>query len=293
VWTLADKVLKTEQRRAMADMIDDWRAKNPSAEAVAFVRFSDFAEYRGKSILDGVPLGSGLLAPVSDAMRQLEETRMLAERGLFLTKRMPLLMRWHAESFLNTTLGHAETRKLADAAHRAVALAESLPAKVAEERAIVLKTLEEREKAVGKIAADVRATAADARVIAQETHALLKESEAVIQAADALAARLAPPPGSEAAKGARAFDVREYTQTIQEGLKALHEARGLLESTAWSARLTEVNQAAQARVAHAGDEVRSLMDGGFWRLAGLIGLTFALAVAYRALGRRGAPSPAR
>ena len=283
VWSVADQILKPEQRKAMAEMIDDWRAKSPSAESVAFVRFSDFAAFRGKSILDGVPHGSGLLAPVAEATRQLEETRMLAERGMFLAKRMPLLARWHAESFLNTALLNPEIRKLSDSVTRAVAVAESLPAKVTEERTVILKTMEDQERAIGVIAKDVRVTVADVKEIVKETHTLLQESQAVLKAADELVVKLSPAPGTP---GVRPFDIREYSETLRESVKAVHEARGLLESGAWSKRVAEVNQAAQHRVSHASDEVRGVVHTVFWYTVALITLTFFLALTYGLVMKR-------
>jgi len=287
VWAMADKVLKPEERKTLETMIDDWRAKNPSDEAIAFVRFNEFSEYRGKSILDNVPLGSGLLAPVSEATRQLEETRMMAERGMFMAKRFPLLIRWHAESLLYGAFRNPEVRKLADSAERAVAVAEAVPAKGAEERAIILKTLDEREKTVGGIVKDVRASVADVREIARDTHALLQETEGVLKAADILVGKLAPPRSpKDVPKESRPFDIREYTDTIREGLTALREMRGLLESSAWTLRITEVNEAAQGRITQSSGEVKTLADVIFWRAAALIGLVFVLGVAYRFIVRR-------
>lgn len=287
VWSVAGQVLKPDQRKAMEEMIDDWRKQNPSAEAVAFVRFNDFAAYRGKSVLDDVPHGSGMLAPVSEATRQIEETRMLAERGMFLSKRMPLLARWHAEALVNTILLNPEIRKLGDSVARAVALAESVPAKITEERSILLKTLEEREKSIGAISKDVRATVADVKDIAKDTHQLLQESQDLIKAADGLVVKLSPAPGD---KAARPFDIRDYTETIREGLKATHEARGLLESPAWTQRVAEVNQAAQDRVSHAARETRALVNFICWRVAGILVLAFVLALVYRRLAPRSKPA---
>jgi hypothetical protein len=287
VWQVADKVLKPEERKVLEEMIDDWRAKNPKAESIAFVRFSNFADYRGKSILDNVPMGSGLLAPVSEATRQIEETRMLAERGMFLSKRMPLLVRWHAESLLNTVLLHPELQKAIESANRAVAVAESLPSKVSEERTIILKALEEREKPLAGIVKDVKATAADVKDIVKDTQALLKESEEVIKAADGLVTKLSPPGSS---KDTHPFDIREYAQTMKEGILAVHEMRELLESSAWATRVSEVNQAAQARVTHASGEAHRLVESIFWRIAALIILSFVLASGYRIIVRKTAPA---
>lgn len=285
VWRVAEQVLKSDQRQVMVEMIDDWRKKNPEAEAVANVRFSEFSEYRGKSILDGVPLGSGLLAPVSEATRQLEETRMLAERGLYLTKRMPQLARWQAEAFLHSVMRHPEVHKFNDTAARVAAVVETLPARFAEERAIIMKRIEDREKAIGAIAQDVRVSAADVKETVKEIHSLLKESEGVLKVADSLAGKLLPgQAGDEGPKGLHAFDIREYTATV----RALRE---FLESPAWTSRLSDLNQTAQLRVTHAGTEAGLLLNSMFWRAAVLILLVFGLAIAYRALGRRTASSP--
>ena len=286
VWRVANLVLKSDQKKVMEEMIDTWRQRNPEAEAVASVRFNEFSEYRGKSILDNVPLGSGLLAPVSEATRQIQETRMLAERGLYLAKRMPQLVRWQAEAFLNTALLHPESRKLTDTAQRAVAVAESLPAKFAEERAIILKTMDDHEKAVGKVAADVRVIVADVKDIAKDAHALLDETKGVLKAAENLADKLSPP---DSPKSTHPFDIREYGETIRESLKAVHEARGLLESDAWSQRVSEVNLATQNRVSHATEAIKSLLNKFFWSLAALIVLVFALMAAYRVSFGRPAP----
>lgn len=244
---------------------------------MAFVRFSEFSQYRGKSILDGVPLGSGLLAPVSEANRQIEETRMLAERGLYLSKRLPQLARWQAEAFLNTVLLHPEIRKLNDAMIRVAATMETLPSRIAEERAALMKRMEDREKAIGAIAHDVRATAADVKEALKEIHSLLQESEGVLKAADSLAGKFTTADGATgSSKDSHPFDIREYSATIRE-------LRELLESPAWATRLSDLNQTAQSRVADARREAGSLVGALFWCGAALIVLSFGLAVAYRAI----------
>jgi len=173
-----------------------------------------------------------------------------------------------------------------------VAVAEAIPAKVAEERAIILKTMDDHEKSIGAISKDVRATAADVKDITKELHSLLQESEGVLKAADSLAVKLAPDP-KDPSKPSHPFDIREFTVTLDEALKALHEARGLLESPAWTARVEEVNRAAQTRVTHASGEAQRFVDVVFWRTAVLIVLIFVLMAAYRAIPRRTAPPPAK
>jgi hypothetical protein len=290
VWRVADQVLKPEQRKILEHMIDDWRARNPDVHAVAGVRFNEFSEYRGKSILDGIPLGSGLLAPVSEATRQIEETRMLAERGFFLTKRMARLARWEAEALFNSMMLHPEIRTLDETAVRMAAILESLPGKIADERTAIVKRMEDREKAIGAIAQDVRGTVADVKETVKEFHPLLQESEGVLESANVLAAKFVSPEGAkETPKDSHPFDIREYTTTVRE-------LRGLLESPAWTARLTEINQAAQSRVRDAGHEVDHLVRSFFWHamalIVALIVLAFVLALTYRLILHRLPSRPA-
>jgi hypothetical protein len=286
VWRVADLVLKPGQRKVLEDMIDVWRARNPDVVFVAGVRFSEFSEYRGKSILDGIPLGSGLLAPVSDAVRQMEETRLLAERGLFLTKRMPQLVRWEAEALVNSLMLHPEIRKLDETAVRVAAILETLPARVAEERAAIMKRMEDREKAIGAIAQDIRVTAADVKEIVEQFPPLLQEAEEVLRTANVLAEKFSSPEGAkEAPRDSHPFDIREFTATVRE-------LRGLLESPAWTARLAEINQAAQLRVKDAGLEGSHLLLSFFWHAVLLLVLAFGLSLAYRLITRRPPSRPA-
>lgn len=297
VWTVGDRVLKPDQRKVVEGMIREWRRLNPTPEAIAFVRFGDFAQYRGKSILDGIPLGSGLLAPVSEATRSLEESRLLAERGLFLMKRMPLLLRWHAESYLNTVFVKPEIRRLIDSADRITGVFESLPGKVSEERAILARTLEEREKTVGPVVKDVKAITGDIRDTAKQSEVLLKEVQTTIRAAGDLAGRFEKP-AEERDPDKRPFDIREYTEAVHEATRAIREMQTLvreggtlLDSPAWSRRVTDVNRAAHERVAHAGDEARRWTLFATVCAAGLLILATVLAFTYRFVSPR-LPRPA-
>lgn len=64
-------------------------------------------------------------------------------------KRMPLLARWHAESLLNTVMSRPEMDGLRQTADRIAAVAESMPAKIAEERVELLKAAKERVSHAG------------------------------------------------------------------------------------------------------------------------------------------------
>lgn len=119
-WRHVDRVLKPEQKKLLQELISGWRRANPGTDSVAMVRFDEFSLGQDKSALDDIPHGSGLLAPIGDALREVEQVRLLGERSLYLAKRMPILMNWHAESVLNEVLTRPETVKTLDGFQKAV-----------------------------------------------------------------------------------------------------------------------------------------------------------------------------
>ncbi|WP_320169070.1 hypothetical protein [Maridesulfovibrio sp.] len=95
IWNIGRKVFLPRQLSDVRELIRIWRKNHPDEEYVAFIRFQDFAPSRMKDTLDKAVSGSGLLAPINEATRELHESRILAERGMFLLKRLPMFMQWY------------------------------------------------------------------------------------------------------------------------------------------------------------------------------------------------------
>jgi hypothetical protein len=91
IWKIAAKILSIEQQHELRAIILEWRKRNPDKVIYNYFRFSEFAADRRKSTLVKKDEAGGLFKSVQQATQQVEETRMLAERGLYLATRMPLL----------------------------------------------------------------------------------------------------------------------------------------------------------------------------------------------------------
>jgi hypothetical protein len=89
IWQIAARTMTPDQLEVLDYLIWDWRQRNRNVELVSYVRFDDFAAARGKSIIANVKSGAGLLAPVGEATKAVDEMRMLAERAFFYAKRLP------------------------------------------------------------------------------------------------------------------------------------------------------------------------------------------------------------
>jgi hypothetical protein len=102
-----------------------------------YLRFSDFAAQRRNSTLVKKVQAGGMFKKVQEVTQQVEETRMLAERGIFLGTRLPLLTGNFAEVWLSQLLVSPETNKILADIHtvstvsdRMATVAEQMPDKL-------------------------------------------------------------------------------------------------------------------------------------------------------------------
>ncbi len=134
IWRIAAKVLTKEQQAELRQLILYWRKNNPDKVVYNYLRFSDFAAQRRNSTLVKKVQAGGLFKTVQEVTQQVEETRMLAERGIFLATRLPLLTGNFAEVWMSQLLVSPETSKILADIHtvstvseRMATVAEQLP----------------------------------------------------------------------------------------------------------------------------------------------------------------------
>ncbi|MCA9286135.1 MAG: hypothetical protein KDA22_13000 [Phycisphaerales bacterium] len=115
-WAMGARVLTEQQRVELRGLIDDWIAQNPGQSYVASVRFSDFARLRttetrrAASVLSLLRLDP--FASIDPATREIEESRLLAERIFFFAERMPQLVAWRMEQLHYTIMSSREIEGL-------------------------------------------------------------------------------------------------------------------------------------------------------------------------------------
>jgi len=106
-WRVAQRWVNEPTRIAFRERILSWNGSRRSAAEVAFVRIADLKRTGSTS----VESYSGLFDSMHAATRQLDQTRLLAERSLFLAQRMPFLMRWQAEVYTGNALATREAQQ--------------------------------------------------------------------------------------------------------------------------------------------------------------------------------------
>ena len=139
-----------------------WRRKNPTVTFFPFIRFSNFAADRRESTLSRAEDPEGLFESVESASEAVEEMRLLAERGMYLATRIPLLTGLFGDLWLTRIMNNPNLQKaLADVSQLSqgtaglATIAEKLPDQIATEREATIKQL------IGEVSAVRKETIAD------------------------------------------------------------------------------------------------------------------------------------
>jgi hypothetical protein len=164
-WKMAEGTLMPEQVHELRVLVQTWRERNPDQSYVGFVRLADLshaiprvpekAEKSGASGAASSLLSMFTLDPLASldpAAREVEQTRMLAERMFFYLQRAPYLFRWQAEGLYGDVTASGQTRTIIEAVDRTSKAAEQISqvaAKLPQDVAV------ERKAAIDQIASAV------------------------------------------------------------------------------------------------------------------------------------------
>jgi hypothetical protein len=143
-------------------IIKRWRKENPELKSIPLIRFSKFAADRPESTQTRDEEPEGLFESVESASETVEEMRLLAERGMYLATRIPLLSGLFGDLWLTRIMNNPNLQKaltdvsqLSQGTAGLAAIAEKLPDQIATEREATIKQL------AGEIAAARKAAMAD------------------------------------------------------------------------------------------------------------------------------------
>jgi len=163
IWQIAGRVLSKQQLKELMAMIRDWRRNNPEVITFSYIRFRDFESGQRNSEPSKPKKYAGLFGSVQKATKQVEEMRLLAERGMYLGTRMPLMTGSFANVWVSQLVANPDVNKIvtdfhqfSEVSRRLVEVAEKLPNYVAAERQATVKQIikevsKERELAINHV----------------------------------------------------------------------------------------------------------------------------------------------
>jgi len=232
IWSISAKVLTPEEREELRTLIRSRRRQYPKQLIFSYIRFRDFAAKRHGPGVKQTGKPGGLFKSVKEATQKADEIRMLSERGLYLSARMPILVNGIAQLWLMQVLLRpevkqimADTNKMSEAMNRLANVTEKLPADL-------LQDLLLEEKGLRGLLADVQKTLmAGNELMASTNSALRTTSDLVVRLGI-----------DQSATNGRPIDMVALTGAVEQ-LNTLVASLGqILESPSWEQRLPQLLQ---------------------------------------------------
>jgi phosphate transport system substrate-binding protein len=276
IWQIGARVMTPDQLEVLDYLIWDWRQRNSDVELVSYVRFDDFAAARGKSIIANVKSGAGLLAPVGEATKAVDEMRMLGERAFFYAKRLPILTNWQVRAAVDDVFTESEMRELLNQLRIATRALNRLPQDIAREREAIFAALNGKQPMFQSLSSQYRSAISDTTSLVSALTNLTDSSQQTLGALDRVAKAIS-------ANG-RPFDVREYGATIEKFTAALQEANrlaGTTVSVVENVQPQKLDALVKGGSAQAETFVAHILKTAFWRGVALIVVFFVTLAIYR------------
>ena len=291
-WSLVEGVLDATQVGELHVLIEQWHAEHRDVRAVSQIRFSDFtaavdrphAQARSGGSLFAF-IGLDPLSNLDPAVRELEQTRQLAERAIYYLQRAPNLLDMQVERLVYQLAVMPETKQTLASVDRVSLAAESLGELSADAPAILAR---ERHAIIAELTATLHAEQDRMQELLVDLHDVLQAGAqtsdsvgATVVALDAFVARFQPK-DVEPATGApprRPFDITDYARTAHELAATAQGLQALLVQL-------DASSAGVERLASASTQgLREVVDHAFWRGIVLIAV-LALAGLFAALAYR-------
>ena len=251
IWTVASPILDQAQQQELRERIETFHAENPELSTISNLRFADFPSRRASSTLKKKKSG-GIFSSVKNISDQVEQTRIMAERAMYLTTRLPLLSGGFADVWLSRLSKNPAVEDLRADLHTFAIVSDRL-AIVAEELTDQISA--ERKEAIEQVAREAETLRFDAiehlfKGVARERQEILKqlieeeqrlgglitelrqtlaEANTLTVSVDALAQRFDV--GAPLEPGEEPFDIEDYRATLIDARAMITEANGLVHST--------------------------------------------------------------
>lgn len=261
-WDICRSFLKPNQQREVTELIQEWRQRNPNQRYVGAIRFREFVVALGKSLEQKNVKANSVfgflfidpLAGLDPTTTAIEETRLTAERIMYYTQRMPILLTWQVEMLAYQLADQPESKaliedvdRLSNAAETFARTAAQLPQVISSEREAairqVFQELVSQEKSAVGVLAETRETLNASSKAATTINTAIASLTQFVQSVS--------PTNNAASAGSTnstPFNVLDYGTAATQIGEAARQVNALLDSANDSvARMEQLSETAAAR----------------------------------------------
>jgi energy-converting hydrogenase Eha subunit E len=283
IWAIAQRVLSPSMQTELRQSINEWHktSGSPEGELEAFAStrlVSDVTQHSEKqknslmpssvfALLDIDPL-SGL----DPATRELTETRLFAERALFMGQRMPIVMQWQMELLSLRAMAAPEVREMitgtsqiGSAADRLSLTMEKLPSQISTEREKVLLALKTEKEGLTNLSRSFTQTLSEGGKMATSTQQALGTFDGVLTHIEKWPSDPNSPPFDIKEYATTALEINRMSQRLTETLKMLQTTLNPAHTEALAKQVAELSRETQTRG-------EALINFAFQKILMLVGL---------------------
>ena len=242
-WNILDGVLSEAQIARLKEIMARWRADHPEVRTVSYVHFQDLADSVGAGQSGGDAQGGGLFSmlgidPFSSldpAVREISQSRALAERTIYYLQRAPQLLDMQIVRLTYQFAVMPESKALLGDAQRVSLigsasdqLVQTLPSLLDRQRealiAQLVGVLQQESASVSALTTNLRSTLEAGTDTAKAVHGTLDVVERIT-------GQFTGRPATPAAEKGPPFDIRNYTEMLREATVASRELDALAQRT--------------------------------------------------------------
>ena len=297
IWQIASGVLTAQQQAQLREAIEVWRRRNPLPENLLPARALGLAAEVVKADKAQAGARTGLfdmlsldpLSGLDPATREIAQTRLFAERALYVGQKMPTLLRWQTELLSAKAMELPAVRQLVTNSTQLTAsvdrfahVAEQLPGQITNEREEIVKALQSQEKNLTPLVNEVRQTLAAGSQMSTSLNTTLTTFDGLMKRFGVGETNNAAPPDSNSTP----FRIQDYGQTavqLEGTARQLTELVRALDQTLDSTNLSRLSAQVGPVVQQAQLSGKEVVDYAFWKGILLVALALAAAVLYRFL----------
>jgi hypothetical protein len=289
VWQLVSQAFSNDQQVQLRDAIQTWRAKNPISDRMLGARTLELSKEIFKKNKPEAGGGGGNvlgllmldpLAGMDPAVREIAQTRLFAERALYVAQKMPLMLRWQTELLsINATETPAVQQLVSNSTaisaslERFATVAEKLPNQVSSEREEILKALHSQEK--------------DLAALMNAGTDMSDSLNTTLTTFDALMKRFGVGETNNtksSATNAEPFRIQDYTATaaqLSATADRLTELLSTLDRTLGSTNIAALTEKVSPAVERAEAGGKAVVDYAFWKGVLLVGIGLLAMLIYQ------------
>lgn len=243
-WKLVEGggVLRQEHLDQLHQLIAQWRTQHPDVRSVAYIHFRDFAQgaapganNAGSANLLSI-VGIDPLSNLDPAVKEIAQTRQLAERAIYYMQRAPDLLDMQVERLSYQFAAMPESRTLLTSVDRVSMvgsasnrLVDNLPDLLDRQRealvAQLTQTLNSQSAALGTLAGQLRDTLQAGTDTASAVNGALQTFERISGQFTSKPQPAATQPGQPRPP----FDIRQYTAMLEQAAITARELESLAQ----------------------------------------------------------------